>query len=335
MAEYAIQDIIKTAPNRNPWKRAFALVAHGNFVIDPEFPDQYLADPEIDDLTNQSAYQKTGAATFSHRYMNLVDTILRDGVEQINERTESVVRTLIHRSINAEIKFGIPLPGMRRVNPAIAAAELAWVLMGTENISWLQKHTKIWNKFAVDGKVDGAYGQRWRNEFGRDQLAGAIDVLRREPSSRQIMVSAWHPGKDGLNALSKALVPCPVDFTMQVLNNRLNVSVHMRSSDVAVGLPYDTMFYALLQDALACETGLKLGKLTMNLDHAHIYETHMNDMQSLPRTPANTMALPGYSISRIMTNPDAYVRRVKNLVQKAVQPEKKNNLSAVAAPPAP
>lgn len=180
--------------------------------------------------------------------------------------------------------------------------------------------------------VVGAYGQRWRNEFGRDQLAGAIDVLRREPSSRQIMVSAWHPGKDGLNAHSKALVPCPVDFTMQVLNDRLNVAVHMRSSDVAVGLPYDTMFYALLLDALACETKLNHGKLTMNLDHAHIYETHLHDMQTLPHITASTMELPGYSISRIMQNPDAYVRRVKTLAARAHQPASSLKFSAVAAP---
>ena len=332
MAEYSIHDIIRANPSRSPWKRAFALVARGHFVIDPDFPDFYIEDKAIDDAANRRAYQTHGDRVFSRRYMNLVSEIVHNGMDQINARTESVVRTLIHRNINAEIKFGIPLPGMRRVNPAIAAAELAWVLMGTEDISWLQKHTKIWDKFAVDGKVDGAYGQRWRNEFGRDQLAGAIDVLRREPSSRQIMVSAWHPGKDGLNAHSKALVPCPVDFTMQVLNDRLNVAVHMRSSDVAVGLPYDTMFYALLLDALACETKLNHGKLTMNLDHAHIYETHLHDMQTLPHITASTMELPGYSISRIMQNPDAYVRRVKTLAARAYQPDSSLKLSAVAAP---
>lgn len=332
MGEYSIHDIIRENPKCSPWKRAFALVARGHFVIDPDFPDFYIEDKTIDDLANRRAYQTHGDRVFSHRYMNLVREIVNDGTDQINARTESVVRTLIHRNINAEIKFGIPLPGMRRVNPAIAAAELAWVLMGTEDITWLQKHTKIWDKFAVDGKVEGAYGQRWRNEFGRDQLAGAIDVLRREPSSRQIMVSAWHPGKDGLNAHSKALVPCPVDFTMQVLNNRLNVAVHMRSSDVAVGLPYDTMFYALLLDALACETKLKHGKLTMNLDHAHIYETHLHDMKTLPNISASTMELPGYSISRIMQNPDVYVRRVKTLAARAHQPDSSLKFSAVAAP---
>lgn len=311
--------LASTFPTRDP----LTVRECGMLVIDPEFPDSYYLDDILPSSPLLNAYQRHGDVLFSMHYIDLLEQAVACGEPQFNARTGSAVRTLLHQRLRHETLFGLPLSGVRRVHPHVAAAELAWTLMATDDVAWLSRHTRIWDKFAIDGKVPAAYGVRWRKAFGRDQLARALDTLAKDPSSRQVVVQSWDPRADGLDAASRALPPCPIGFTLQVLDGRLSCAVHLRSSDLACGLPYDTMVYALLVDAIATELGLARGLLTMQLDHAHVYESHvaaLGDRISVARR-AGCAPMPHWPLSRIEAEPDAYVTEVRRLAADVWQPE--------------
>lgn len=159
--------------------------------------------------------------------------------------------------------------------------------------------------------VVSAYGYRWRNHFGRDQIRLAIEALREDPTDRRVLVSAWDPMEDGLGATGQKNVPCPASFTFSTQGKELHSSLFLRSSDVFVGLPYDVMGHALLMDAMAHELRLRPGIMQVTLAHAHLYETHWamtaEMMKQEPVVPP--MPLPGWSLSQIERAPDDYVCR--------------------------
>lgn len=222
----------------------------------------------------------------------------------------------------------LPTVGFRKTFPKSAAAEVAWYLQGTQDASFIRRYAPLWDKFVepvypkrADGSQHGpgvafpgvkaAYGYRWRNHFGRDQIRLAVEALRKDPSDRRCYVSAWDPAEDGLGALGQRNVPCPASFTFSVFNGELHSSFFIRSSDVFVGLPYDVMGHALLMDAVAHELRLRPGVMHVTLAHAHLYESHwdltVEMMKQEPVVPA--LQLPGWTLSQVERAPEGYVVR--------------------------
>lgn len=256
-------------------------------------------------------------------YPNIVRHIMGpDAVTEVNTRTGHEIRMLPYPiGFQVDLRSDhIPLPGNRRVFPQTAAAEQAWFLSGKRDVNWLRKYCKIWDKFTEDDgvTVDAAYGYRWRSHFGRDQLGLAIDALEKNPTDRRVFVSAWDPAMDGLGAEGQRNVPCPVGFTLSVVEGHLNSALMIRSSDVFVGLPYDVIGHALLMDAVAVSLGVRgLGWMHVTLAHPHIYDVHY-DMarESLGRTWAEKPVMPSWSVEEIEADPDGYVAKVKALTDR-------------------
>jgi len=221
---------------------------------------------------------------FGEVYADLVETLLSSGPEfvdtEINQRTGSEIKALVGAtSFKLDLGDGlVPMPRFRRFHLKTAAAEVAWFLMGTKDVSWLRKYAPIWDKFTEDdGKtIDAAYGYRWKHQFGRDQLKHAMEALHLNPSDRRVYVSNWDPSEDGLGAAGQKNAPCPLGFTLSIVDQKLHSTLTLRSSDVFVGLPYDVAGHAILMQAIASSiegiTGL--GTMTVTLAHPHLYKTH-------------------------------------------------------------
>ena len=212
---------------------------------------------------------------------NLLDTDY--AIVELNARTNTRIAVLPGaQSFQLDLSNNLlPLNGLRKTFPRTAAVEVAWFLRGSRDVTWLEdRGVKIWSPFAVDGTVTSAYGYRWRSAFGRDQIAAAIHTLQKDPSSRQVYITAWSGQVDGLGNTAKN-IPCPVGFTLSILNGQLHSTLLMRSSDVFVGLPYDVMGHAMLLSVLAgwIDSELTLGTMTVTFAHAHLYEDHW-DMAS-------------------------------------------------------
>lgn len=275
---------------------------------------------------------------FYDAYGAIVAWVFAGDVET-NARTG--VRVKVGRggtSFRVDLSDGLlPTVGFRKTFPKSAAAEVAWYLQGTQDATFIRKYAPLWDKFvepigyderelrSIDGQVKrvnlapdltfegvrAAYGYRWRNHFGRDQIRLAVEALRKDPSDRRCYVSAWDPAEDGLGALGQRNVPCPASFTFSVFNGELHSSFFIRSSDVFVGLPYDVMGHALLMDAVAHELRLRPGVMHVTLAHAHLYESHwdltVEMMKQEPVVPA--LQLPGWTLSQVERAPDDYVVR--------------------------
>lgn len=226
---------------------------------------------------------------YNFHYHALLQDILN--AEEIgNQRTGTKIKAIPNRVIGYSIGSTLPLINSRKMFPVTAFAELCWTLSGVKELDWLQQHTKMWNDFANDkNQVEAAYGFRWRHMFGRDQLLTAIEALKKDPSDRQIFISAWDNSKDGLGNRWTSNVPCPTCFSINIINNRVNLTLFLRSSDTIVGLPYDMLMYSLLLLVVTNELNqtyhtLQTGNICAILSHAHIYEAHYDIAENLIQT---------------------------------------------------
>lgn len=278
--------------------------------------------------------------TMHEAYRGLLSELTSRGVTELNARTKTQIKMLQGaHSFKLDLMNGqLPIAGNRRYYPHVAAAETAWQFMGTKSPDYIVgKAPKLWSKFVEDGELKTAYGWRWREAFGRDQLALAIEELKANPTNRQLFISAWDPRCDGLGGEQPKNIPCPIGFTLSRFQNDLHMSVFIRSSDVFVGLPYDTMCYALTLDAIAASVGCAPGTLHITLAHPHLYEPHweavkacmtgdwnagewrqQKEFEKASTTWADRCQpnLPGWTVEAILDNPDGYVQIVKSLASR-------------------
>jgi thymidylate synthase len=167
--------------------------------------------------------------------------------------------------------------------------ELLWFLRGETNVRSLQEQgVSIWNEWADEaGELGPVYGRQWRawaTADGRhvDQIARAIQMLRDEPDSRRIIVSAWNVGE----LEQMALAPCHAFFQLHVADGRLSCQVYQRSCDIFLGVPFNIASYALLTHILAQQSDLKVGELIWTGGDCHLYLNHLEQADTqLARTP--------------------------------------------------
>lgn len=245
--------------------------------------------------------------TYHEQYKNLVNsTITTTPIE--NERTSQLIYRHKHSIVLVHDELNIPIVGGRYAYLKSAAAECAWYLSGTKNCEWLNTQTSMWKPWQENNEVNAGYGFRWRN--GIDQINAAIENLTIDKTTRRVWVSTWDANEDTI--LSKKSVPCPVGFYLDIDNNCLNISIVMRSSDIAVGLVYDTISFRLLQNAIATTLKLSTGCMEFILINAHIYESQYNVMQTIINESLLnkyiTIPLPNFSIDEIIKDPDNYVK---------------------------
>jgi thymidylate synthase len=214
---------------------------------------------------------------FDTVYQNLLRDIMQNGIAEMSQRTGHETRALpgMHFAIDIE-KDGFPLLTLRKIPVKMFVAEQIWFIAGARKPEdFLRQFTKIWDDFTNPGDVvTVAYGYRWRKHFGRDQLGLLIDLLEKEPSSRQGVVISWDPGHDGLSLVKKANVPCPFAFTINIIGGRLHMHNMVRSNDVVLGCPSDVAGFALLQCILAERLGVRPGIYSHSISNAHVYDNH-------------------------------------------------------------
>lgn len=223
---------------------------------------------------------------FNFQYYNLLEKLYFQK-DLINNRTKSNIKALPNQIISYNITEFLPVLSCRKMYPLTAFAELCWMLMGKKELSWLQKYTKMWDKFAnVNNEIEASYGYRWREQFGRDQILNLIEALYNDISDRQCFVSSWDPCRDGLGNRWTSNVPCPTSFCVNVINDKVNLTLFIRSSDVIVGLPYDCMTYTMLLIAITNQLkvkykNLEYGNFTAILSNAHVYSSHLEIIENI------------------------------------------------------
>lgn len=142
------------------------------------------------------------------------------------------------------------------------------------------------------GPVYGRQWRKWRASDGReiDQLTWLIDKVKRTPTRKHAIVSAWNPeyiyemAAPGERMMD--LPPCHMVFQVDVEEGRLSMQMFQRSADLFLGVPFNIAQYALLTRLLAHVTGNKPGELVHTFGNVHIYHNHFEQMrEQLTREP--------------------------------------------------
>jgi thymidylate synthase len=215
-------------------------------------------------------------------YLDLLHHVLEHG-ERRTDRTGTGTISLFGAQTRYDLRDGFPLVTTKKVLFPAVVRELIWFLRGSTNIrDELTQHTPIWDAWADEhGELGPIYGYQWRN-WGGDQIAQAIDTIRRDPTSRRIIVSAWNV--EDLPRMK--LPPCHVMFQFYVQDGALDCQLYQRSADLALGVPFNIASYALLLSMIAQECELVPRYFIHTLGDAHIYLNHVEGVkQQLERTP--------------------------------------------------
>ncbi len=229
-------------------------------------------------------------------YLDLVERVLTNGMRKKN-RTGVDTISCFSEHYTVDLGKGFPLLTTKKVNFNAMLREVLWYLSGEDHIRNLRQHTKIWDAWADEnGNLDTAYGRYWRRfpsahknpSTGQyevieiDQIGRVIELLKTDPNSRRMVVTAWEPG----NAFGSKLPPCHFTFVFNVQGSKLNCHLTQRSGDIALGIPFNLAAYSLLTQILAQETGKELGFFSHTIVDAHIYVNHIDGLrEQLKRTP--------------------------------------------------
>ena len=232
------------------------------------------------------------------QYLDLLRAIKERGVRK-GDRTGTGTLSLFGYQMRFDLEAGFPVLTTKKLHLRSIIHELLWFLKGDTNIKYLRDNeVTIWDEWADEngdlGPVYGAQWRTWRTADGRqiDQIQRALDMIRNEPSSRRIIVSAWNVGE----IEQMALAPCHALFQFHVAQGRLSCQLYQRSADVFLGVPFNIASYALLLHMMAQQTGLKPGELIWTGGDCHLYTNHMVQTElQLTREP---LPLPRLVIKR-------------------------------------
>lgn len=228
------------------------------------------------------------------QYLDLMEHILHDGVEK-RDRTGTGTLSVFGHQMQFPLEDGFPLLTTKKLHLKSIVHELLWFLAGDTNVKYLQEHgVRIWDEWADErGDLGPVYGQQWRSWPARDgetidQIANVIAMIKRNPDSRRLIVTAWNPA----DVDKMALPPCHCLFQFYVAEGKLSCQLYQRSADVFLGVPFNIASYALLTMMVAQVTGFRPGDFIHTFGDAHLYLNHLEQARlQLSRAPRQLPAM--------------------------------------------
>ena len=248
-------------------------------------------------------YKRKEKICHDETYCNLMEKVLLSNHPRTN-RTNIDTLSIFGEQISFDIENTVPLLTTKRVAWKSCIEELLWFMRGDTDANILkQKKVNIWNGNSSrefldnvglfhlnEGDCGANYSFQWRY-FGQeyincetkyekktkyDQINNIIHLLKNDPCSRRIFLSAWNP----LDLENTVLPPCHVSAQFYVDNdNGLSCHMYQRSCDVFLGLPFNIFSYTVLTYILAKKCGMKPRRLIISLGDTHIYKNHIEQVR--------------------------------------------------------
>ena len=248
--------------------------------------------------------------TDEKQYLLLIKKIIDSG--EIRHTRNSITKSIFGEKLEFNISESIPFITTKKLAWKTVIKELLWFLSGsTDNQKLLDQNVNIWVGNASREYMDSigfnnrevndlgpVYGHQWRHfnadykdnhtdytNHGVDQIKQVLHLLKNDPMSRRIILSAWNPCQ--LSQMN--LPPCHLLAQFYVnLTGELTCMMYQRSADVGLGLPFNIASYAVLTYILAKLSNLKPKKLIITIGDAHIYENHIDTLkEQITRQPFN------------------------------------------------
>jgi thymidylate synthase len=232
------------------------------------------------------------------QYLDMMRHVLEHGARK-TDRTGTGTLSVFGYQMRFDLAQGFPLVTTKRLHLKSIVHELLWFLRGDSNVAYLRENgVTIWDEWAdAQGELGPVYGVQWRSWRTTDgrtiyQVARAVELLRRDPDSRRIIVNAWNVGE--LERM--ALTPCHALFQFYVADGRLSCQLYQRSADIFLGVPFNIASYALLTHMIAQQTDLAPGEFIWTGGDCHLYSNHVEQAEEqLSRVP---LPLPRLVIKR-------------------------------------
>jgi thymidylate synthase len=219
-------------------------------------------------------------------YLNLLNQVLTNGIKK-QDRTGVGTISIFGHQFRIDLNKGFPLLTTKKLHLKSIIYELLWFIKGDTNIKYLKDNgVSIWDEWADEnGDLGPIYGKQWRawnSPYGTiDQLSQVIQLIKHNPDSRRIILSAWNAGEID----KMALPPCHILFQFYVANGKLSCQLYQRSADIFIGVPFNIASYALLTMMIAQVTNLKYGEFIHTFGDAHLYLNHVEQAKlQLSRT---------------------------------------------------
>ncbi len=233
------------------------------------------------------------------QYLELLRRIVDEGVTK-EDRTGTGTKSVFGHQMRFNLADGFPMLTTKKLHLKSIIHELLWFLRGDTNVKYLQENgVRIWNEWADEnGDLGHIYGYQWRSwptyDGGVvDQISEAVDMIRNNPDSRRILVSAWNVADLG----NMNLPPCHLLFQFYVAQGKLSLQLYQRSADTFLGVPFNIASYALLLQMMAQVTGLEAGEFVHTTGDTHLYLNHLEQVNlQLTREPR--------PLPRMLINPD-------------------------------
>ena len=253
-------------------------------------------------------------------YLRHLNHILINGEER-EDRTGVGTKSIFGLQMRFDLRKEFPAVTTKRLAWRAVVSELIWFLEGSgdeRRLAEILHGTRdtdkktIWtanaeadywkSKAKFDGDLGRVYGVQWRNwhtpvtlekkqfkgiEYTQannsvDQVTKLISDIKRDPTSRRHILTAWNPGElDNM-----ALPPCHVMSQFYVNNGELSCQMYQRSADMFLGVPFNIASYSLLTHMIAHACDLKVGDFVHTIGDAHIYNDHVDQVvEQMGRKP--------------------------------------------------
>ncbi len=231
------------------------------------------------------------------QYHDLMRHVLEHGVKK-EDRTGTGTVSVFGYQMRYNLAEGFPLLTTKKLHTKSIIHELLWFLKGDTNIKYLKDNgVRIWDEWAdAEGNLGPVYGYQWRSwptPDGKhiDQITQVVDMIKNNPDSRRLIVSAWNVAD--INSMK--LPPCHAFFQFYVANGKLSCQLYQRSADIFLGVPFNIASYAILMMMVAQVCDLQLGDFVHTLGDAHLYSNHIEqaklqltrDLRPLPTMKIN------------------------------------------------
>lgn len=219
------------------------------------------------------------------KYLQLMETILNIGNDKI-DRTGIGTLSIFGTTLRFSLKDNkVPILTTRKMYIKGVVEELLFFIRGETDTKKLEeKNVNIWkgntsreflDKRGLyeypEGEMGPMYGYKWRNFNGVDQLNNALQLLKNDPNSRRIMVTAYDPSASKLSVLD----PCHLFFQFYVNDGKLSCLWMQRSVDYTNGLAFNILSYSILTRLMAKASNLDVGELIFFGGDTHIYKNNI------------------------------------------------------------
>lgn len=213
--------------------------------------------------------------TLNFAWLSALRDVLIHG-DKVSPRGKLTVE-IPQRTMVMNMRYPVLTVAERKLSYKFMAAEAYWILTGDNRVETIAPYNKRIAEFSDDGQTFfGAYGPRIA-----DQLDYVVNKLRSDPDTRQAGLTIWRE-----NPPETKDVPCTVAIFVNIRDNKLNVHVFMRSSDLWLGVPYDVFNFSMLGHLICARLNeednvvssyVEPGNLYLTAASSHLYETNWKD----------------------------------------------------------